>query len=42
MSEQDDRYVTLTFIIQVRDRLHLAQVIRAIRMLKPVSRIART
>jgi RelA/SpoT family (p)ppGpp synthetase len=42
MSEQDDRYVTMTFIIQVRDRQHLAQVLRAIRMLKPVSRISRT
>jgi RelA/SpoT family (p)ppGpp synthetase len=42
MTDRDERYVTLTLVIAVRDRKHLAQVIRALRMLKPVSRISRT
>lgn len=42
MTDRDERYVTLTLVIAVRDRSHLAQVIRALRVLKQVSRISRT
>jgi RelA/SpoT family (p)ppGpp synthetase len=42
MSERDERYATLTLLVAVRDRKHLADLIRALRLLKPVSRIGRT
>lgn len=42
MTDRDGRYVTLTLVIAVRDRRHFARVIRAIRLLHPVSRISRT
>lgn len=41
MQDRDDRYTTLKFTIEVRDRQHLAQVMRRIRGLKHVTRIAR-
>ena len=42
MSERDGRFVGLTFLISVHDRLHLAQVIKTIRQLKSVTRVTRT
>lgn len=41
MKERDDRYTTLKFVIEVRDRIHLAKVMRRIRGIKHVSRISR-
>ena len=41
MKDKDDRYTTLKFVIEVRDRQHLAQVMRRIRSLKHVARISR-
>jgi RelA/SpoT family (p)ppGpp synthetase len=41
MQDRDDRYTTLKFVIEVKDRQHLAQVMRRIRSLKHVSRISR-
>lgn len=41
MKDRDDRYTTLKFIIEVKDRVHLARVIRKIRSIKNVSRIMR-
>ena len=42
IKERDDRYTSLQFIIEVQDRIHLAQVMRRIRLLKSVSQIIRT
>jgi len=42
MTDRDDRYVSMTFIITVRDRVHLARVLRAIRAIKHVTRVQRT
>ena len=42
MSEDDGRYVGITFVITVHDRHHLAQVIKALRPLKSVSRVHRS
>jgi GTP diphosphokinase / guanosine-3',5'-bis(diphosphate) 3'-diphosphatase len=42
MSEKDDRYTSLRFIIEVHDRVHLANVLRKVRALKSVSQIIRT
>jgi (p)ppGpp synthase/HD superfamily hydrolase len=41
IKDKDDRYTTLEFIIEVRDRQHLAQVMRRIRNIKHVSQISR-
>jgi (p)ppGpp synthase/HD superfamily hydrolase len=41
MKERDDRHTTLRFIIAVRNRGHLAKVIRKIRLIKSVSHIDR-
>jgi RelA/SpoT family (p)ppGpp synthetase len=41
IKDKDDRYTTLEFIIEVRDRLHLAHVMRRIRNIKHVSHISR-
>ncbi|MBI1732707.1 MAG: bifunctional (p)ppGpp synthetase/guanosine-3',5'-bis(diphosphate) 3'-pyrophosphohydrolase [Gammaproteobacteria bacterium] len=41
MKDKDDRYTTLKFVVEVRDRVHLAQVMRRIRALKHVARISR-
>lgn len=41
MKDHDDRYTTLKFVIEVRDRLHLAKVMRRVRNIKHVSRISR-
>jgi guanosine-3',5'-bis(diphosphate) 3'-pyrophosphohydrolase len=41
MQDRDDRYTTLKFTVEVRDRQHLAQVMRRLRGLRHVSRIAR-
>ena len=40
-SDNDERYTTLKFVIEVRDRQHLAQVMRRLRSHKHVSRISR-
>ncbi len=42
MKDRDDRYTSLQFVIEVQDRVHLAQVIRKIRLLKRISQIVRT
>ena len=42
MADRDDRYVAMAFTIAVRDRLHLARVIRSIRKIKHVARVSRT
>jgi RelA/SpoT family (p)ppGpp synthetase len=41
IADRDDRYVTMTFTILVRDRTHLARVIQAVRKLKHIARVAR-
>ncbi|MGB1800175.1 MAG: bifunctional GTP diphosphokinase/guanosine-3',5'-bis pyrophosphate 3'-pyrophosphohydrolase [Gammaproteobacteria bacterium] len=41
MKDRDDRYTLLTFIIEVQNRRHLADVIRRIRTLKSISQITR-
>ena len=41
LKEGDDRHTLMRFIIEVRDRVHLAQVMRRVRALKSVSHIAR-
>ena len=41
MKERDDRHTTLRFIIEVKNRGHLAKVIRKIRLIKNVSHIDR-
>ena len=40
-SDNDDRYTTLKFVVEVHDRQHLAQIMRRLRSLKHVSRISR-
>lgn len=42
MKDRDDRYTTLRFIIEVKDRVHLANVMRRIRTLKSISQISRS
>ncbi|MGE0386781.1 MAG: bifunctional GTP diphosphokinase/guanosine-3',5'-bis pyrophosphate 3'-pyrophosphohydrolase [Gammaproteobacteria bacterium] len=42
MAEPDDRLVEFTFIITVRDRVHLARLIRRLRSVKHVARVLRT
>ena len=41
IKDKDDRYTTLEFIIEVRDRQHLAHVMRRIRGIKHVSQLSR-
>ena len=41
MKERDDRHTSLRFIIKVKNRVHLAKVIRKIRLIKSVSQIDR-
>ena len=41
MHDKDDRYTTLKFVVEVSDRLHLANIIRRIRNMPHVSRISR-
>ena len=41
MKDRDDRYTLLTFIIEVQNRGHLADVLRRIRTLKSISQITR-
>ncbi len=41
MKDRDDRYTTLKFIIEVKDRIHLAQIMRKVRIIKNVARISR-
>jgi RelA/SpoT family (p)ppGpp synthetase len=42
MIERDDRYVSMTFIVTVHDRVHLARVLKVIRAIKHVTRVQRT
>ncbi len=42
MAERDARYATLRFVIAVKDRQHLAQIIRTVRSIKAVTRVSRT
>jgi len=41
ITDNDDRYMTLRFVIEVKDRVHLANVMRRLRNLKHVNRISR-
>jgi (p)ppGpp synthase/HD superfamily hydrolase len=41
IGDQEDRYTTLAFVIEVRNRIHLAQVMRRVRGIKAVSQISR-
>ena len=41
IKDKDDRYTTLEFIVEVKNRKHLAHVIRRIRVIKHVSHITR-
>lgn len=41
MKDRDDRYTSLRFIIEVQDRIHLANVLRKVRTLKSVTQISR-
>jgi len=41
IKDKDDRYTSLEFVIEVRDRQHLANVMRRIRGLKHISNISR-
>ncbi len=41
MLDREDRYTTLTFIIDVKDRTHLARVMRKARLIKNISHISR-
>jgi RelA/SpoT family (p)ppGpp synthetase len=41
ITDNDDRYMTLKFVIEVKDRVHLANVMRRLRNLKHVNRISR-
>ena len=42
MKDRDDRYTSLRFIIEVQNRVHLANVLRKIKALKRVSQITRS
>lgn len=41
MKDRDDRYTTLKFVIEVKDRVHLARIMRKVRIIKNVARISR-
>ena len=41
MKDRDDRYTTLKFVIEVRDRIHLARIMRKVRNINNVSRLFR-
>lgn len=42
IKERDGRYSSMSFTVSVRDRVHLAQIIRRVRSIENVVRIART
>ncbi|MEQ6340935.1 MAG: bifunctional GTP diphosphokinase/guanosine-3',5'-bis pyrophosphate 3'-pyrophosphohydrolase [Gammaproteobacteria bacterium] len=42
IEERDGKYSTLTLIIEVRDRIHLAKIMRRVRSIEMVARILRT
>ena len=42
VSEDDDEFAEMIFLILVRDRVHLAKVLRRIRQMRNVKRVART
>ena len=41
MKDKDDRYNTLKFIVEVKNRLHLARIMRRVRGIKNVARLIR-
>ncbi len=41
MKDRDDRYTTLKFVIEVRDRIHLARILRKVRNINNVAKISR-
>jgi len=41
MKDRDDRYTTLKFVVEVKDRTHLARIMRKVRNIKNVARIFR-
>ena len=41
IKDKDDRYTKLEFVLEVKDRQHLANVMRRIRVIKNVSHISR-
>lgn len=42
MTERDELYVEFTFVVTVRDRVHLARLIRRLRAVQHVSRVVRS
>ncbi len=41
MKDRDDRYTSLKFVIEVRDRIHLARILRKLRNINNVAKISR-
>ena len=41
MKDRDDRYTTLKFVVEVKDRQHLAHILRRVKSIKHVARISR-
>ena len=41
MMDRDDRYTTLKFVVEVKDRQHLAQIMRRLHGIKHISKISR-
>jgi len=41
MKDRDDRYTTLKFVIEVSSRIHLARIMRMVRIIKNVAQISR-
>lgn len=41
IEERDGKYSTLTFVIEVRNRVHLAKIMRRVRSIDLVARINR-
>ena len=42
MSEDDDEFAEMIFLLLVHDRVHLAKVLRGIRKMPNVKRVSRT
>ena len=41
VTDKDDRYLTLRFVVEVKDRTHLARIIRKVRIIKGIAKILR-
>jgi len=40
--DKDERYSVVTLIVAVRDRVHLAHILRRLRAIKPITKIMRS